>query len=50
MLGAWVDIHERRRVAGRHHIEKRIKTLERQPATAFVKEEIERLRKELAAG
>jgi hypothetical protein len=50
MLGAWVDIHERRRVARRHHIEKRIKNLEGQPAAALVQEEIERLRMELADG
>jgi hypothetical protein len=50
MIAQWTDIRERKKVAERHHLEKRIRGLERLPATPLRENELKRLRKELAGG
>jgi hypothetical protein len=48
MAVAWADFDERRKVADRHHLEKRIRALEGLPRSPLVRDEIERLRRELS--
>ena len=50
LVAQWSDYRERRRVADRHNLEKQIRRLERGSTTAFVADEIKRLRMELAGG
>ena len=46
----WADIHARAEVVRRHQLEKRIAALEPRPPTPLLREEIERLRRELIGG
>jgi len=50
MIAQWTDIHERKNVAERHHLEKRISAVECLPITPLREDELKRLRKQLAGG
>ena len=50
MVASWAERRAREAVARRHHLEKRIRTLERFPRTPLRDDAIRRLRKELASG